>query len=378
MKRIMTAVWGLLFIMAPLVWGAEEEQHQPQVRTVTVVGEAVIEGNDLPAAERAARADAIRKAVSQVIGVFVSGKAAAENGRLIEDIVRTKSQGLGVIKTVLEKTQEEGLFKLKAEVEVSTVPLVQALKAAGLTREWRVMVIIPETHLRRPVPDPAAETEFIKHFVRAGYKVIDQKRYAELRQQYAERLKDPAVAAEIGRKMGADVVITGEAFSESAGQVVEGWQSCRARVEVRAVLADTAEIVAADAESGAGADLTEAVAGKTALQKTAAKLAPLFINDISLLPASETRKIQLEVGVFRGFTTAARFERALAAIKGINKVTRESYDAGVLVLDIDSDVESADALAEKLETAKEMEPFGLMVTNVSKTRIRAEVKPAAN
>ncbi|MBI3944946.1 MAG: hypothetical protein HY321_03435 [Armatimonadetes bacterium] len=375
MRRAGIAAWLLLLAATPLAWGADATMHQPDKRTVTVVGEAVIEGNDLPGAERAARADAVRKAVAQVIGVFVSGKASAENGRLIESIVRSKSQGMGVVKTVLEKTQEEGILKLKCDVEVSAVPLVQALKEAGLTREWRVMVIIPEQHLRRPVPDPAAETEFIRQFVGAGYKVIDQKRYAELRQQNADRLKDPAVAAEIGRKMGADIVITGEAFSESVPPVMEGVESCRARVETRAILADTAEIVAADAASGAGADLSEAVAGKTALQKTAGKLAPLFVRDISLLPGSDTRKIQLEVSTFRGFAAAARFERAVATIKGINKVTRESYDAGVLVLDIDSDVEKSDALAEQIELAEAMQPFELVVTNVSKTRIRAEVKP---
>ena len=30
------------------------------------------------------------------------------------------------------------------------------------------MVIIPEQHISTPVPDPAAETEFIRRFVNAG------------------------------------------------------------------------------------------------------------------------------------------------------------------------------------------------------------------
>jgi hypothetical protein len=253
--------------------------------------------------------------------------------------------------------------------------MLEIMRKNGLMREWRVMVIIPEQHISTPVPDPAAETEFIRQFVNAGYKVIDQKRYAELRQQNAARLKDPAVAAEIGRKMGADIVITGEAFSQRVvPDVVPGMVSCRARVEVRAILADTAEIVAADATEGPGADLVESVSAKKALQNTAKKLAPLFVRDITLLPASESRNVQIEVSIFASFTKAARFERAVRSLPGVTKVSRESYDEGVLVLNVESDAESAEDFALVLEEAEAIKPYGLAVGAVSKTRIRATVK----
>ena len=122
---------------------------------------------------------------------------------------------------------------------------------------------------------------------------------------------------------------------------------------------------------GPGAAMSEAVAGKKALQETARRLAPQFVTDILLLPASDTRKLQLEVSIFESFTQAARFERAVGTLEGINKVTRESYDEGVLVLDLDADIDSADALAERLETAEAMKVFGLRVGSVSKTRVRA-------
>jgi len=173
--------------------------------------------------------------------------------------------------------------------------------------------------------------------------------------------------------MGADIVITGEAFSERAPDVM-GMVSCRARVEVRAIKADTAEIVAADAGSGGGADLVESVAAKTSLQRTAKQLAPQFVRDIPLLPAAMHRNVPLEVGVFKTFSMASKFEKALRALAGVTRVHRESYNRGSLVLEVQSEAESADELAALLEEAEEMKPFGLAVQDVKQTRIQAKIQ----
>ncbi|HHX41329.1 MAG TPA: hypothetical protein GX715_15315 [Armatimonadetes bacterium] len=377
MRFLERAIVMAALLLVAATGGSEgaERQHRPEKQTVTVKGTAVIDGGNVAAAEKAARADAMRKGIEQVIGAYVSGKAKAENGQLIDSLVTEKFGGFAQIVRVLSQKQDDGMYELQAEVAVSPVPMLEIMRKNGLMREWRVMVIIPEQHISTPVPDPAAETEFIRQFVNAGYKVIDQKRYAELRQQNAARLKDPAVAAEIGRKMGADIVITGEAFSQRVvPDVVPGMVSCRARVEVRAILADTAEIVAADATEGPGADLVESVSAKKALQNTAKKLAPLFVRDITLLPASESRNVQIEVSIFASFTKAARFERAVRSLPGVTKVSRESYDEGVLVLNVESDAESAEDFALVLEEAEAIKPYGLAVGAVSKTRIRATVK----
>lgn len=369
------AMAALLLVAAAGGSQGAEALHRPDKQTVTVTGIAIIEGGNVPAAEKAARADAMRKGIEQVVGAYVSGKAKAENGQLISSLVTEKFGGFAQIKVISQGKKDDEEYQIQAEVTVSAVPMLEIMRKNGLMREWRIMVIIPEQHITRPVPDPAAETEFIRQFVNAGYKVIDQTRYAQLRQENASRLKDPAVAAEIGRKMGADIVITGEAFSERVlPDPIAGFVSCRARVEVRAILADTAEIVAADATEGPGADLVESVAAKKALQQTAKKLAPLFVNDISLLPASESRNVQIEVSIFTSFTKAARFQKALQSIPGVTKVSRESYDEGVLVLNVESDAESAEDFAVALEEAEAMQPFGLSVGAVSKTRIRATVK----
>jgi len=112
-----------------------------------------------------------------------------------------------------------------------------------------VSVSIPEQHINRQVPDPAVETEIIRTLKALGFDVI----------------------AGSEKERRADIVISGEAFSEFGmrrGNLV----SCRARVEVNVKERATGKLLHTDRETAAATDLSEAVAGKQALENAAAKL----------------------------------------------------------------------------------------------------------
>lgn len=70
----------------------------------------------------------------------------------------------------------------------------------------------------------------------------------------------------------ADVIVTGEGFSEVAGRVA-GLVSVRARVEITAVDRKTGRVLAADRQTALVVDASEQIAGKTALQNAAADIA---------------------------------------------------------------------------------------------------------
>jgi TolB-like protein len=127
--------------------------------------------------------------------------------------------------------------------------IAQLKKQLGDKKRPTVCVDIPERHVGRPTVDPAAATELIKILKETGFPVVD-----------------PAAIAK------ADVVLKGEGFSEFAGQR-GNLVSVKARVEVKATDRETDEVIATDRQTAVVVDLTELVAGKSALQKAAESIA---------------------------------------------------------------------------------------------------------
>jgi len=125
-------------------------------------------------------------------------------------------------------TREERIARLKKNLEGKNLP--------------SVLVTISEQDFGRRSVDPAVETEFKKSLLELGFEVIDPQ----------------------GTKV-ADVLIKGEAFSETAarrGQLV----SARARAEIQATRSKDNQVLAADRETTSAVDTAPATAGKSALQ----------------------------------------------------------------------------------------------------------------
>lgn len=197
----------------------------------------------------------------------------------------------------------------------------------------RVMITIPEFHISRArVPDPAAETEFLKTFKTAGFKLIDKKQAEKVWKDDVifklEKEEDIAAAAALAFKIGAEILVIGEAFSE-AGQVMPsmgGIQtiSARARVEIKAIRADTAEIMWADSGYATGIDSTEIIAGKKALQQAG--------KEVSVRVADElVRQLTTGTGVTTDGQTTNLIEIVLSYPSGtLNRSELKAFKTNVV------------------------------------------------
>lgn len=143
-------------------------------------------------------------------------------------------------------------------------------------------IFIPETviieRVPRPVPDPAAETELIKQFLKYRLNVVDLVHIALLRKNPEDLQKthelarralagDQTAIREIALDK-VDILVVGEGLSTVTvfealripGQ--PNLQDARARLEIRAIEVSTGRILAAEAIHTGGLDFSPELAGK--------------------------------------------------------------------------------------------------------------------
>jgi len=146
-----TLILGTILIGVSLLWAQETTtSHQQPYRLVEVEGQAVISNGNEVAARDAARADAVRKAIEQVVGVYVSSESLTRNFELIRDEIYARANGFAVIEKILQEGAQGGIYRTKAQVKVYLVQndegkqaLAEKLRDLGLLRQLRIMVVIP-------------------------------------------------------------------------------------------------------------------------------------------------------------------------------------------------------------------------------------------
>lgn len=275
----------------------------------------------------------------------------------------------------------------KAPSEIAAGPGNPVQSHMKTTREQEIpsmsiVVVIPEQHIQRQIPDPAGETEIIRKLVENGFNVIDQKKVNEIR--YSElvfaALKDARAAISIGRDFGADIAIIGEAFSEFAGRIPSNMISCRARVEARIIDMNTGSILAADGREASAMDISENVAAKKALRQAAGELADYFIECLkSKGHVSEEvtmRRIELLLTGIESYGQLIEFEGALRGLPGVINVQRRSFSESTARFDVTASIEPMQ-LADELYLHK-FSSFRIEISSFTQSKLEVRVLPVTS
>ncbi|MBK6930671.1 MAG: hypothetical protein IPH12_07265 [Saprospirales bacterium] len=249
-------------------------------------------------------------------GLGFKSKAMAD---AVEEAILASSQWLTEEKQMLLDAVGSSGVKASPAFGKGNCPVLQSGNAPT------VMVIIPEVHITQRIPDPAGETEIIRRLIEAGFKVLDPSGYKTIREsaQLNAALKDASAASAIGTKFGADIIIIGEAFSQSAGAASGNLRSCAARVEARAIRTSNAQIIGADGQHAGGIDITELTAAKIALRNAGALMADYFVDQLCQVETGNTRGSgnQSEILLANvNFAKLARIESGLTGLKGVQAV----------------------------------------------------------
>jgi hypothetical protein len=176
---------------------------------------------------------------SRVYGEVVRGTIGSAS---ISDM--STDMAARIVKIVADKADALAARVEKPEDLIGRLqPQVQGKKLPN------VSITIAERHIGTAAIDPAAETEVGFILQKLGFTVTDKK--------------DPTAKA--------DIEITGEAFSEF-GMRKGNLVSCKARVELKAIDRFSGRVLSIDRQASVAVDLSEHLAGKTALQNAADKL----------------------------------------------------------------------------------------------------------
>lgn len=239
------------------------------------------------------------------------------------------------------------------------------------TQKPKIMVIIPEEHVTgagsnydparynriaidinmyRPndfsqyeamPPTQAGETEISKKLLEAGFRLVDENQFLKLKndQTLQNAFNNPSDASKIAARYGADILIIGEAFSEYSHKQ-NNMSSCRARIDVKAVMAGNADMIATNSFNGSGLDATEIIAGKDAIARAGTKIADYFIaqfcsksDDIissmnapkSTVNKAGTTETDIQFNNV-SYTTASTLSDIMKAVTGVSSVEKISFE----------------------------------------------------
>jgi hypothetical protein len=283
--------------------------------------------------------------------------------------------------TIIKYSYNIGL--LKDDYAYDSLPPTPAQKLPNLPKlspqnKPRIMVIIPENYVSHYVPDPSAETEVIKKFVENDFWVVDQARVSEIR--YNEESKkasegDNNVAQSIGKKFDIEILIIGQAISQSAGLPMSGLYQCSSRIEARAIRVDTGQILATNGFMENASDSSLEIASKKSLTEAGNKMGAYLINEIakkwSSKPAPSVR-IKINKVDFKKLVV---FEQTLInKVDGVQGFQRRNFDITGESAEIDADVVGG---AQKLSTelaTKSFPEFDVEVINFTTNTIDLNIK----
>ena len=206
--------------------------------------------------------------------VFTAGKSlyitskiiGTETTRVVAETARgAENDDIGNLTEKLAELISQRIAKDVAKLVPKPVAEKDAIadlaKKLGDAVRPTVVIKISERQIGQPTPDPAAQTEMELFCKETGFKVVEN----------AIGVKPPPIK------------IVGEGMSEFATRIGD-LVSMRARLEVKAINPETDEVIAVERQTVIVVDMTEQIAGKSALQKAAAMIAERLLPKLVAKP----------------------------------------------------------------------------------------------
>lgn len=353
---------------------------------MTAEGVVAVTGENMAIFREKAIDDALRRAVEQAVGTMISSDTMTNNFQVVHDKILAQTSGYVKNYQIIKEGRVGQEFRVTVMADVGRDNLQRTLDALGLLHELKekpkVMVLIEEkvgglygTTAWEDVGQ--AESTIMERLMAAGFNVVDPAQVrANIPRNKALRLLegDQKAAAAAGIQYGAQVVITGRAFSKNAGGKLLGtnMQSIQATLQARVIRSDDGRVISSRSEQGTKAHIDEMQGGALAIREAGEKLSDVLINDILGSWKKEVygraQEITLVISGLVSYRHLSAVKKFLESdLQGVKAVHQRSFTQGTAELMLDYGGKTsfvADELANKRFTGFRLEP-----TNVTPNRV---------
>jgi hypothetical protein len=376
----------VLFLVAFLLAATAQAQDEPVgprtglSKTVRAVGKAQAGG---VAAEDEALRDALRKAVEQGAGQFISTVSMTQDYQLVLDRIFTDVKGFVERYKILQKYTQGDVLCIEIEAVVS----VDAFRAGwaklqALIDQWgkrRFMCIVTDKIDNREDQGHSAQTAIENVFLKRGFPMVDQAQVEQVRERdktatYTQGDLQSYVA--FGKRFGAEVMLVGDANAgEAETQNIYGQNLVfyHPSVEIKAIRVDNAMLIASESANIRKGSTNRMAAAKEALREAGAKVANQIIDKVieAMLTDTMGRGGLVQVVVFEigGLRNSLALQKALKEIRGVTNVFQREMSGNMLTLDVETTIPAQEFGARLLEIR---EPK-MDVTSITANRIDARV-----
>jgi hypothetical protein len=255
------------------------EQPQDLVE-VTVVGRS-------PHSLREAREDALRRAVEQGGGKIIARHSETRNFRLVHDTIVSRAAGYVRSYDELRQKDEPGDFEVEIRARVSTKKIDGDWGAVEMLiqrkRRPNLLIVVQEETQGVGPTGNAAEGKLRDIFDKVGFDLVDDETLAKIGDRdrlRAQMADDERKAAAIALKLPASYVVTGKARVR-AGEPRDTYgiisTPVTADLDVKAVAADNAQLLASKSASAKRASRDPVSAARQALDLAASDVGPRVV-----------------------------------------------------------------------------------------------------
>ena len=366
-----------LFFLLPVFEMSAAALDEPK----EVVAIGVADGKSSRARDEAIN-DALRKAVEQGVGTFVTTELSVEQQKLVDERIYTESRGYIQSYKVIREGTEDDLYEVEISALVRMEKLAGDLQSIGLLirkkQNPRVMVVIYSREVNSSFVGVSiegnrhVENQVESGLLEKGFQLVDAGQVKRKKELEAFLLKgDPSRAGKMARDFGAEVLIEGDVrrtFVDERQVFGRSMRFFSNEVRFKALETDTGKILYSGYRtrppSGAGALLP--------LEESTSELIDEMITGI----LEQWRKDVFQAGSFQlslskiSFRDLSRFKEGLQKIRGIGGLQVRSFQSGHALLEVKFQG-SVEALAEKISDIKSP---SIEITGLQSNTIEITVK----